>query len=896
MWKYFFVMLWLLILISTGIHIFSRGFLLSRMALTNINQCKRLTNCLKDDDINCLSKSKATELMTNVNASYLHCLPQKSKIILLVIDALKYDFGLYNLNQNRTLLPYENQLPIINELLTNEPNNARLTKFIADPPTTTLQRLKGLTTGSLPTFIDVGANFATPEINEDNLIDQIVRNNMSAVFMGDSTWVELFPNRFKREYPSPSFNIFDLDTVDTNIMKVLPGEIKRQDWDLLIAHFLGVDHCGHRYGPMHNEMSRKLSEMNEMISMVIKTMNDDTTLFVIGDHGMTVTGDHGGDTDDEINALLFAYTKQSFYKDNTADINLNEMRQIDIVPTIANILGVAIPFSNLGATNYNYLPNITNLYLSARDEFLLYSWQNVLQLRHYFTNYTTTSNNNGVATTFSNDILDEQFMEFLILSHRATTLYTNDAKDNFHNDHKQYLRKVLELCRGVWINFDASQMSHALIMIAIVIIQMFLLIGCMQVIYIERIFTVNRITQIYMGNIVTTIVASFFHSDLGFHNVEHGIVVMMAIFNIGYMTWLCINYWYAIAECLNNLQPFSSLLARIIFIVSVSIFYSNSFIIEEQKILCYLVMSLILLLLYDIQRTNNNIIDTKRCNNIKLLTVFRSNWIKIAALTILVLSSLRLSYKSFRCREEQGNCADFQSWLGNHFDHKDKSISSNAQFGGGGGGGQQEKADIIPVIVLAIFVTFARMYLRFCGSQVGFRPNVIISKYGPIVAAFCIGGHFILSRSQMRGIKAINVDALAWCIYTIFLIHFIVICVRPLMVYVQCDPTVDNESTANKSIPTVFQMLKRKLGNIAGVNGDNNENEEKAYVIGISTVYSSVIIAFAVTLSMLFAILLGPNASNGLFITLIAATAILGLDAVLRYQTFRTLGKRLTYC
>jgi len=38
-----------------------------------------------------------------------------------------------------------------------------------------MQRLKGLTTGSLPTFIDAGSNFASSEINEDNFLDQISR-------------------------------------------------------------------------------------------------------------------------------------------------------------------------------------------------------------------------------------------------------------------------------------------------------------------------------------------------------------------------------------------------------------------------------------------------------------------------------------------------------------------------------------------------------------------------------------------------------------------------------------------------------------------------------------------------------------------------------------------------
>lgn len=71
------------------------------------------------------------------------------------------------------VLPFENKLPVFNQMLTKYPNNTRFMKFVADAPTTTLQRLKGITTGSLPTFIDVGSNFATSEINEDNFIDQV---------------------------------------------------------------------------------------------------------------------------------------------------------------------------------------------------------------------------------------------------------------------------------------------------------------------------------------------------------------------------------------------------------------------------------------------------------------------------------------------------------------------------------------------------------------------------------------------------------------------------------------------------------------------------------------------------------------------------------------------------
>lgn len=75
-----------------------------------------------------------------------------------------------------TLFPYENNLPVFKRLLVQQPQHSRFMKLVADAPTTTLQRLKGITTGSLPTFIDIGSNFATAEINEDNIIEQVCKN------------------------------------------------------------------------------------------------------------------------------------------------------------------------------------------------------------------------------------------------------------------------------------------------------------------------------------------------------------------------------------------------------------------------------------------------------------------------------------------------------------------------------------------------------------------------------------------------------------------------------------------------------------------------------------------------------------------------------------------------
>jgi phosphatidylinositol glycan class O len=133
-----------------------------------------------------------------------------------------------------------------------------------------MQRIKGLMSGTLPTFIDAGANFNSYMIEEDNLVKQCAMNNRSIVFMGDDTWMSLFEeNQFEKMYPYPSFNVKDIDTVDTGVneklMEVLNEKINVK-WDLIIAHYLGVDHVGHTYGSKHQIMKRKLGQVDDTIA------------------------------------------------------------------------------------------------------------------------------------------------------------------------------------------------------------------------------------------------------------------------------------------------------------------------------------------------------------------------------------------------------------------------------------------------------------------------------------------------------------------------------------------------------------------------------------------------------------------------------------------------------
>ncbi|KAK6034104.1 hypothetical protein COOONC_28392 [Cooperia oncophora] len=107
------------------------------------------------------------------------------QVVFLLVDALRYDF-LVPLEENAPKSFFRGQMPGVAKLIER---GAEIGLLLADPPTTTLQRIKALSTGTLPTFIDAGDNFApSSNINEDNIFFQARSRNLNVTFMGDNTW------------------------------------------------------------------------------------------------------------------------------------------------------------------------------------------------------------------------------------------------------------------------------------------------------------------------------------------------------------------------------------------------------------------------------------------------------------------------------------------------------------------------------------------------------------------------------------------------------------------------------------------------------------------------------------------------------------------------------------
>ncbi|MCJ1249915.1 mannose-ethanolamine phosphotransferase gpi13 [Trapelia coarctata] len=439
--------LWILLLHTVGIYFFTKGFLLTRLVLDHKSEC--------------LSPPLNTTHSSSYKEGCWHP-KQFNRAIVIIIDALRYDFTVPYRGEAQA---YHNTLKVLHETAVETPKNAFLLPFIADPPTTTLQRLKGLTTGTLPTFIDAGSNFAGTAIEEDNLVAQLREANRTLVHLGDDTWHSLFPGYFDANltHAYDSFNVWDLHTVDDGVTKhLLPlmGHEYSSQWDVLFGHYLGVDHAGHRYGPDHPAMTAKLQQMDEVLRQIIGLLDQQTLLVVMGDHGMDGKGDHGGESDDEVEAALWMYSKQGIFGRSEpafalppATAKVRPVAQIDLVPTLSLLLGMPIPFNNLGAP-------IQEAFIGPDG----WQWRNLAtvnaltgaQIHKYQHEYALARGLEELSASLPDMLWDKAHNLWLKLS--LSPKFDPGIPNHTVKAFSEYQIETLRICRSLWARFDVPRM------------------------------------------------------------------------------------------------------------------------------------------------------------------------------------------------------------------------------------------------------------------------------------------------------------------------------------------------------------------------------------------------------------------------------------------------------
>ena len=280
----------------------------------------------------------------------------------------------------------------------------------------------------------------------------------------------LFPDILDHNmtFPFDSFNVEDLHTVDEGVISNLLPMVKNHShsWGLAIGHALGVDHAGHRVGPEHPVMKAKLEQMNDFLAELVMAIDEDTLLVLLGDHGMDRTGNHGGDSILETMSAVWIYSKGVALSQGSTSlpdglvptivfpgetVPQRSIQQIDLVPTISLLLGLPIPFNNLGSIIPEIFDRANNAGVQEALEL------NVNQIKNYLDTYRASRSGGELDAFWS------QLSESWAATQAASSQNSLPVLWEFN-------RHSLSVCRTLWARFSLPLIGAGLTIIVLSIV------------------------------------------------------------------------------------------------------------------------------------------------------------------------------------------------------------------------------------------------------------------------------------------------------------------------------------------------------------------------------------------------------------------------------------------
>ncbi|PNF16392.1 hypothetical protein B7P43_G10493 [Cryptotermes secundus] len=565
--------------------------------------------------------------------------------------------------------------------------------------------------------------------------------------------------------------------------------------------------------------------------------------------------------------------------------NSDTVNQVDLVPTLATILGLPIPFANLGTVILEALPSLSegNDILSDWKFALKMLWHNVQQTTEYMKQYTKNTNQ------FSQEKLSLLQMKYTMLKENIKSLVSLEDFVDFSWHMKGYLSLVREICEEVWVQFDAALMCNGLLLMFVSVFFIFLLIDGIPGDKFREIFSGIFLYIVFGGLMVTALGTLICYVINLVDNIEISVYISTGVLSMIMMAVVIIRSWIAISSHWQSqikLSDLSDIVGRLLLLLSLCGLFSNSYIVEEARVLSYLLLTMAWYFVHHFKPLKPEPVGRVKSfekqavswYNKSILTTLKFKlYMFVAMLSVLI----RLSQYYWLCREEQIGCEALALRKGHSFANFLTVRYCNTHC-------------FFTLISLALFITVARIWLRSCGNLVGFSLSVTLARYGPTIVVVCTGGFWVLQSlpkdTKSKLFLPWQIQFLPWIIYTVVFVAFVTTFVQPLSIFVvpkkKESITVPVYGQTNV-IPHLFTQVKElmrgqsKSGVIAG---DVNVRKELPVVYGLATAYSSVFVNIAVFVCLLVALLLGDALAPSVVLMCTTATVLLTILSAVQYE------------
>ncbi|GAC1572244.1 MAG: hypothetical protein NVS3B20_04170 [Polyangiales bacterium] len=248
-------------------------------------------------------------------------------LVLAVVDGLRYDFAVDP---------------------ARAPNIARHMREDAHAEvwaghvTMTSSAVLTMGTGQRATFEQILLNVSVSRAAHNDLFTNARAVGLRSALAGDETWVQAFG-----EFDQQRIDRRGLAIEEDNSEEILSAAeqlaVSEPRPNLLVAHFLAPDHKAHTHGATSPAYASFLTRFDHGLQAFLSKLPNDSTVFVLSDHGALDNGNHGVDSPLERRAFLFAYGPG--IRRNGAPLSID---QVDLGPTLAALLGIPSPAQGRG--------------------------------------------------------------------------------------------------------------------------------------------------------------------------------------------------------------------------------------------------------------------------------------------------------------------------------------------------------------------------------------------------------------------------------------------------------------------------------------------------------------------------------------------------------------------
>ncbi|KAG8430857.1 hypothetical protein GDO86_019850 [Hymenochirus boettgeri] len=591
------------------------------------------------------------------------------------------------------------------------------------------------------------------------------------------------------------------------------------DWDIIIAHFLGVDHCGHKHGPGHPETANKLTQMNTVISSPVERLDDKHCL--------------------------------------------------NLVPTLSLLLGVPIPYSNLGAVISDF-----------------YSFPERRLVDRFLHSYSLAAGDLP-ADQLENlkDLFSSLKAEYQLLISEGNQ---SSEFENLLQKHVQgvqnYLVQARALCTESWARFHPLRMIVGCSIL------------CASCLLCYLVAEAGILLDISYRSLITyTLLWS----------LGAGTLLAFGIWT-SWMEWDPLSLWALVIAAsqimffckvrkVNNLcrrfrpRRVSLILSSscLILFFRCCALFSDSFVVAEGRIAPFFLTSLLMLTVARLHWDGRLTLPTFTPLGDTLKPLLSPSYRKDGPWLVILLAALmlcaRLSRFFHNCREESPDCQP-SCFLAPLSSIKDPQLKNVSYLG--------------CIMCLVAIVYSVRRWLQHYGNLNSSSPLVLYVRWGFPLIALVITSYWAVSAgtenslARLRDLTRLSLVACPRAVYALAGLGLMLLLWDPVTVFMKRSRDSDSDNTVTTYrgapaseaellhvIPQIYRKMRRSMKSRLR---PGNEDEKKGTTVeayGLGSVYSAAVIITLTLLSLVLLLLHSERITPAFLILLLEAFVILQIHS-----------------